>query len=143
MAGLRKDAKLALLTDVPLFRNFSKKELMAVARAADEVDYEVGEILARQSTRGDEAFVVVSGSVAVRRNGRKVATLGAGDVAGEMALIDGEERSADLIAAEASHVLVIPRRQFGGLLDDNPHLSQKLLKVLAGRLRNADRSLYG
>jgi len=143
MAALRKDAKLALLSDVPLFRNFSKKELMAVARAADEVDYEAGEILARQSTRGDEAFVVVSGSVAVRRNGRKVATLGAGDVAGEMALIDGEERSADLIAVEASHVLVIPRRQFGGLLDGNPYLSQKLLKVLAGRLRNADRSLYG
>lgn len=143
MAGLKKDAKLALLNGVPLFRHLSKKELAAVAKAADEVDYPAGAVLAKQGAQGDEAFVVVSGSIIVRRNGRKVATLGAGDVAGELSLIDGEERSADLVTGEDSHVLVIMRRHFGGLLDDNPHLSQKLLKVLAGRLREADRSLYG
>ncbi|MEX1271760.1 MAG: cyclic nucleotide-binding domain-containing protein, partial [Acidimicrobiia bacterium] len=88
-------------------------------------------------------FVVVSGQVTVRRNGRKVASLRRGDVAGEMALIDGQPRSADLVADGDTSVLVIPRREFSGLLENNAQLSNKLLRTLADRLREADRSLYG
>jgi CRP/FNR family transcriptional regulator, cyclic AMP receptor protein len=143
MTSLRKDAKLALLKGVPLFEGFSNKELAVVARAADQLDYREGEVLGRQETTGDEAFVVVSGSVTVRRNGRKVATLGPGDVAGEMALLDGEPRSADLVAGEDSSILSISRRQFSGLWRDNSKLAGKLLTTLAQRLREADRRLYG
>ncbi len=143
MTSLRKDAKLALLKGVPLFDGLSNKELVGVARATEEIEYQEGELLARQDTPGNEAFVVVSGSVTVRRNGRKVATLGPGDVAGEMALLDGETRSADLVAAEDSRVLSISRRQFHGLWENNAKLSAKLLRTLAQRLREADRRLYG
>jgi CRP/FNR family cyclic AMP-dependent transcriptional regulator len=86
---------------------------------------------------------VVDGSITVRRNGRKVATLGPGDVAGEMALLDDEPRSADLVAAQPSVVLYISRREFGGLLEANTKLMGKVLRTLAQRLREADRSLYG
>lgn len=143
MTSLRKDAKLALLEGVQLFAGFSKKELAAVAKAADQVDYPDGVYLGRQDTSGHEAFVVVSGSVTVRRNGRKISSLGPGDVAGEMALIDGRPRSADLVASGDTSVLVIPRREFSGLLEANAHLANKLLRTLADRLREADRSLYG
>ena len=143
MTSLRKDAKLALLEGVQLFAGFSKKELAAVAKAADQVDYPDGVYLGRQDAAGHEAFVVVSGAVTVRRNGRKISSLRPGDVAGEMALIDGQPRSADLIASGDTSVLVIPRREFSGLLEGNAHLANKLLRTLADRLREADRTLYG
>jgi CRP/FNR family transcriptional regulator, cyclic AMP receptor protein len=141
--ALKKDAKLALLKGVPLFAGFSGKELAAVAKAADEVTYTEGRVLGQQEAAGHEAFVIVSGTVTVRRNGRKIATLGPGDVAGEMALLDGEVRSADLIAAEDTMALVIPRREFTGLVNSNSRLAAKLLATLAARLRAADRKVYG
>jgi CRP-like cAMP-binding protein len=140
---MRQDAKLALLKGVPMFEGLSKKELIAVSRATEQLEYREGEVLARQNSVGNEAFVVVDGSITVRRNGRKVATLGPGDVAGEMALLDDEPRSADLVAAQPSVVLYISRREFGGLLEANTKLMGKVLRTLAQRLREADRSLYG
>ncbi len=143
MASIRQDAKLALLKGVPLFEGLTKKELMAVSKATEQLDYGAGQVLARQGSVGNEAYVVVDGSITVRRNGRKVATLGPGDVAGEMALLDDEPRSADLVAAQDSVVLYIARREFGGLLEANTKLMGKVLRTLAQRLREADRSLYG
>lgn len=143
MVSLRQDAKLELLKGVPMFEGLSKKELIAVGKAAEQLDYREGEILGRQDSVGKEAFIVVDGSVTVRRNGRKVATLGPGDVAGEMALLDDEPRSADLVAAEDSVILSISRREFGGLLESNAKLMAKVMRALAQRLREADRTIYG
>lgn len=143
MVSIRQDAKLALLKGVPMFSGLSKKELIAVSRATEQLEYGAGEVLARQDSVGNEAYVVVDGSITVRRNGRRVATLGPGDVAGEMALLDDEPRSADLVAAEDSVILYISRREFGGLLEANTKLMGKVLRTLAQRLREADRNLYG
>jgi CRP/FNR family transcriptional regulator, cyclic AMP receptor protein len=143
VVSIRQNAKLALLKGVPIFEGFSKKELIALSRATEQLKYGAGEVLARQNSVGKEAYVVVDGSITVRRNGRKVATLGPGDVAGEMALIDDQPRSADLVAEQDSLVLYISRREFGGLLESNTKLMSKVLRTLAQRLREADRSLYG
>ena len=140
---MRQDAKLALLQGVPLFAGLSKKEPIAVSKATEQLEYGEGEVLARQDSVGNEAYVVVDGSITIRRNGRKIATLGRGGVAGEMALLDDEPRSADLVAAENSVILYISRREFGGLLEANTKLMSKVLRTLAQRLRAADRSLYG
>lgn len=126
-----------------MFEGLSKKELIAVGKAAEQLEYREGEVLGRQDSVGKEAFIVVDGSVTVRRNGRKVATLGPGDVAGEMALLDDEPRSADLLAAEDSVILSISRREFGGLLESNAKLMAKVMRALAQRLREADRTIYG
>lgn len=126
-----------------MFEGLSKKELIAVGKAAEKLEYGEGEILGRQDSVGREAFIVVDGSVTVRRNGRKVATLGPGDVAGEMSLLDDEPRSADLVAAEDSVILSISRREFSGLLESNARLMAKVMRALAQRLREADRTIYG
>lgn len=142
MVSLRNDAKIALLKEVGLFAGFSKKELGAVSKATEQLTYSSGETLGKQDTRADEAYVVVSGAVDVVRNGQKVATLGPGEMVGEMSLLDGEPRSADVVAAEDSTVLYISRREFGGLLENNAKLSAKVLRSLAQRLRETDRRLY-
>ncbi len=139
----RKSDKVELLRNVELFSALSGRQLEAVARATTEVPFTEGELLAAQGTTGDSCFVVVAGSINVRRNGRKIAALGPGQVAGEMAVIDGEPRTADLIAAEDGAALVMHRREFGGLLDEVPGLQRKLLVSMSQRLRKADSRLYG
>lgn len=142
MSSLRRDAKLALLQGVQLFAGFSKKALAAVAKAAEQVDDPDGVYLGRQDAVGHEAFVVVSGSLTVAATDARSPASRQGTSQGD-AHFDGQRNSAALVASGETSVLVIPRREFLTLLDGNAALSQKLLRTLADRLREADRALYG
>ncbi len=84
------------LRRVALFAGLTKKELEQVASAGSEVDVAAGKVLMEQGHSGSDAFIVLKGTFVVRRNGRKVAELNAaGDIAGELALLDdGPPRSA-------------------------------------------------
>ena len=126
------------LASVSLFSACSKKELQAVARASDQVDLAAGRTLCEQGSIGREAFVILEGKAEVKRNGRKVATLGPGSAFGELALLDGGPRTATVVADTDLSVLILTRPEFAGLLDEVPGLARKLLQGLAGRLREAD-----
>lgn len=131
------------LSNVPLFAGCSKKQLATIARLTDELVLEGGKELTRQDESSHEAFVIVSGEATVKRNGRKVATLGPGDTVGELGLLDHGKRSATVIADGPLTVLVIGRREFSGLLQDMPSLAQKMLLHLAGQVRDLDKKHYG
>jgi len=72
----------------------------------------------------------VKGQAAVRRNNRKVATLGPGQYFGEMALLDRRPRSASVISDTDMTLLVLGQRQFNGVLDAVPALSRKMLAAM-------------
>ena len=74
----------------------------------------------------------------MRRNNRKVATLGPGQYFGEMALLDRRPRSATVTSDTEMKLLVLGQRQFNGVLDAVPALSRKMLAAMATRLREAD-----
>jgi CRP-like cAMP-binding protein len=131
------------LASVPMFSACSKKELQAVARASDQVDLDAGRSLCEQGSIGREAFIIVDGSAEVKRNGRKVAMLGPGDAFGELALLDHGPRTATVTAATPLKVLVIGAREFAGILDEVPPIAHKLLKSLAGRIRELDVKTFG
>jgi CRP-like cAMP-binding protein len=131
------------LASVSLFSACSKKELQAVARASDQVDLAEGRALCEQGSIGREAFIILDGSAEVKRNGRKVATLTAGDCFGELALLDHGPRTATVTATTPLKVLVIGAREFAGVLDEVPPIAHKLLKSLAGRIRDLDAKVYG
>lgn len=131
------------LRRVALFAELSKKELERVASAGSEIEVAAGKVLMEQGRNGADAFVVLRGSFVVRRNGRKLAELTAGDIAGELALLDDGPRSATVECAADGSVLVISRGEFRAVLDDIPKLSHKLLAAMAGRIRNVDRSVLG
>jgi CRP-like cAMP-binding protein len=131
------------LANVSLFSACSKKELQAVARASDQVDLAEGRALCEQGSIGREAFIILDGKAEVKRNGRKVATLGPGDCFGELALLDHGPRTATVTAATPLKVLVIGAREFSGILDEVPPIAHKLLKALAGRIRELDAKTYG
>jgi CRP-like cAMP-binding protein len=131
------------LASVSLFSACSKKELQAVARASDQVELAEGRALCEQGSIGREAFIILDGHAEVRRNGRKVATLSAGDCFGELALLDHGPRTATVTATTPLKVLVIGAREFAGVLDEVPPIAHKLLKALAGRIRDLDAKVYG
>jgi CRP-like cAMP-binding protein len=79
----------------------------------------------------------------VKRNGKKVATLGAGSVVGELSLLDHGPRTATVVAETECTMLVISQRQFLAVIDAIPAISHKLLATLAGRIRELDRQYFG
>lgn len=138
-----KKQQLDSLKNVPLFSACSNKELDKVAKASDVIMMTAGTMIMDQGQMGREAFVVVEGSVTVKRNNRKVATLSAGDVVGEMSLLDKGPRTATVVCDTDATLLVIDQRRFLGVIDDIPSISHKLLAALAGRIRELDRASFG
>lgn len=114
-----------------------------MARASDEIDLTAGRTLCEEGTTGREAFVIVEGTAEVRRNNKKVATLGPGDCVGELALLDHGPRTATVTAATDLKVLVIGAREFAAIVDAVPPIAHKLLKSLAARIRDLDAQTYG
>ena len=131
------------LRRIPLFAGCTKKELERLARAGDEVDMKAGSLLADQGQTGREAFVILAGSVSVRRNGRKVATLGPGAIVGELSLLDHGPRTATVTCDTDARCSSISQRHFLAVLDDVPTIGHKLMASLAGRIRELDRQYYG
>lgn len=126
------------LSKIWLFSTCSTRELRTVRRALEEVTVPKGRVLTEEGTIGREFFFIVDGQASVRRGNRKVASLGAGEYFGELALLDRKPRSATVVADTDMRLLVLGQRQFNGLLDAVPALSRKLLAAMATRLRDAD-----
>ena len=130
---LRRDSKIDLLRSVPLFAECSQKELGRIAAIADELYQPEGTRLIEEGKKGREFFVLVDGTVDVRRNGRKLRTMGTGDFFGEIALITDSPRSATVTATSPVRVLVITSQAFQRLLADTATLQPKVLAALAER----------
>jgi len=131
------------LAAIPLFSALSKRDLQRIARASNEVTREAGTVLVDQGDLGREAFFVVEGTATVKRNNRKVGTLGPGDAVGELSLLDHGPRTATVTADTDMTVLVLSAREFSGIIEEVPGLAHKLLRQLAGRVRELDRQIYG
>ncbi|NKB40946.1 MAG: cyclic nucleotide-binding domain-containing protein [Ilumatobacter sp.] len=141
MASMKQ--QLESLRGVTLFSACTNKELEKVAKATDKITMTAGTMVMDQGQMGREAFVVVAGNVIVRRNGRQVATLGAGNVVGEMSLLDKGPRTATVVCETDCTLIVIDQRRFLAVVDSIPAISHKLMASLAGRIRELDRQYYG
>jgi CRP-like cAMP-binding protein len=93
--------------------------------------------LIEEGEEGDALFLILEGSASVRRAGAEVARVGPGAYFGELALLDGEARSATVVAAEPVTVAVLGVRMFRTLLREFPEMTFALLAGLAGDLRHA------
>src|SRR2546430_6399076 len=115
---LHGDQKTELIRKVPLFARCSRAELKEIAKLADEIDLAEGKEMTREGAPGREFFVLLEGTADVKKNSRKVNTLGPGDFFGEIALVSHEPRTATVIASSPIRALVITDRSFRRLLDD-------------------------
>ena len=138
-----KKSYLEHLKNVALFSGCSQRDLEKIAKAGDEVSMPAGTYVVDQGQTGREAFVVLEGTVVVKRNNKKVATLGPGTVVGELSLLDHGPRTATVVCETDCKLLLLSQRHFMAVVDEVPALSHKLMASLAGRIRDLDRQYYG
>jgi len=127
-----------LLGEMDFFRGCSAKELREIARLVTVVDLDPGEVLMRQDHSGNEFFLLISGEAEVRRNGKVVATLGPGDIAGELALLDRKPRSATVVATTPSQAALLGTREFWSAISLYPAVDRQLLEHMTKRIRDLD-----
>jgi len=127
----------------PLFNSCSTKDLERIAKGGDRVTMAKGKTMIKQGDPGKEAFIILSGKAVVKKRGKKVATLGAGSVVGELSLLDHGPRTATVVCESDCQLLVISRGSFLRLTDKVPALTHKLLGSLSLRIRDLDRAYYG
>ena len=132
--ALRRDAKVELLKNAPLFAECSKSELRALASSADELDLREGTVITREGRAGREFFVLIEGTARVTKNGKTVAQLGPGDWFGEIALLTNSPRTATVTATSAVDVLVITDRSFRRTVETMPSIALKILSSVGDRL---------
>lgn len=123
-----------------LFRGLPDRTIDSLAGLAHRRRFEKGAMIFRQGDKGDALYGVASGRIRILisdENGREVILniLGPGDTFGEIALLDGLERTATAVSVGVSMLLVIPRSEFLAYLDKDPCLSLHLIKLLCERLR--------
>ena len=138
MAG---QCDLDLLAGVPLFADLTRADLKRIASVAKRMRYREGAVVVEEGTTGGRFFAIQSGHARVLSKGRTQATLGPGAYFGELSVIDGEPRSASVVASEPLEVWSIADFNFRPLLKDNPALAVRLLTALTARVRRAERSL--
>ena len=127
------------LSKIWLFSTSSAKDLRTIRKALEEVTVPAGRVLCEQGTIGREFFLIVKGQASVRRNNRKVATLGPGQYFGELALLDRRPRSATRDVRHR-HEPARPRVNASSTACSTPcrRSSRKMLAAMATRLREAD-----
>jgi len=132
-----------LLSRIELFRGLEPEEIAAITQVAHRRTVERGTVIFETGDDASDVFVLASGKVKIvtlSPEGKELilATLGAGQVFGEMALIESAPRSASAIADTGVELVGINRSDFQRLLERHPAISLKLLRILSARLRKAN-----
>jgi CRP-like cAMP-binding protein len=133
-----------LLAHVPLFATLDERARSSVARQMRRHRFRAGESVVvaddDRPVRFGRMFVILDGTAEVRRDDVTLAELGAQDHFGEMAVLDGGPRSADVIAASDLEVASLAAWNFEVLLKAEPDIALAVIRTLAGRLREADEA---
>jgi CRP-like cAMP-binding protein len=134
------------LRNVPIFTDLTDSDLTKIASKMVPRVYEKGQMILLEESMGETFFIITQGAVKVTRlsaDGREVilAILGESDFFGEMSLLDGEGRSANIVANEDAKVLTLSRSDFLDCLESYPKIAIALLEELATRLRKSDQQI--
>lgn len=132
---LSMDRRAELLGACRLFAGVGPADLASLADHAVEVDFPADRVIARQGEIGTGFFVVVEGSVRVVRDGDELAVLGPGEFFGELSVLDGKPRVAQVVSIEDTRCLALASWDFEAELLAHPSLALAILRGLADRLR--------
>ncbi len=121
------------LAHLPLFAKVAKRHLRAIAKLTHEEQIEAGENLITEGAAAGEAYIILAGSAVVRRNGRKVAEVGPGDVVGEMGMLLDRPRNSTVQALTPLEYLVISRKVVKECVAESPELAWLLIEAVAHR----------
>lgn len=144
MADLKKDDTRNLLADIQLFEGLTPAQLDWVAQRAHRRAFPEGTNVLMAEQPGEAVYIILHGTVKIhveQGDGRDVilSILGAGDLLGEMSLIDSVGRSASAVTLENSLMLWMDKHTFNQLLDEFPTVARNLVKILSARVRLSDQ----
>lgn len=114
--------------------NLSDADLAKVVNSGRRVQLPADWSLIWEKTPADKAYLIVSGTVSVRKNGAEIAILGAGDVIGEMAIVEHRLRSATVVSTSPLDVIHFTREQLVDLLAEVPAFGDAIRATTADRL---------
>ncbi len=135
-----------LLRRSPLFARLADSEIDAILAHASVAHHAEGDVIVSKGDPGNSMMAVLKGRVMISApsaDGRQVVltVMHDGDVFGEIALLDGKERTADVTAMTECELLVVPRRSLLSLLERRPDLCIDLMIVLCDRLRRTNEQV--
>lgn len=135
----------SLLERHPLLVHLEPAQLARIAKAGEIESYNAGERIVAEGTLGDALFLILSGQTAVHRGSQTFATLAAGELFGEMSLVEPVARSASVTAMSPTFVFRLPHDALRTLISEDAQVASVLLvqivKVLSERLRRANQML--
>ncbi len=140
--------EISLLRQVPLFEGLGDEQLDAIALVTITRRFDKHQVIILAEEEGDALFIISSGQVKVSivsEDGREVilSLLGTGSVFGELSLLDGKPRSANVVTTENTDLYMLRRSDFLQLVYKVPQIAVGLLAELAARLRKTDRKIGG
>ena len=137
-----QDARIRHLQRVPLFSGLNEDELRRVAELSRIAETAAGTVVTQIGEPGDSFFIIIDGAVAVRTPVGAGSQLQPGDFFGEMSLLDGEPRSATIVATTDLRLLIVDRSHFWRLLDETPDLVRRILTILSRRVRRLEQTVH-
>src|SRR5579871_6759213 len=128
------------LRDIPLFDNLTDAQLEAISQQLRAKEFPNGTNVITFEMPGDVLYIILEGTLKIKvdqKDGKEViiAVLGPGEVVGELSMIDGDRRSADVFTQEESTLLWIDRQSFERLISTIPQMMNNLLRILTRRVR--------
>ena len=139
-------AAIPSLAEVPLFAGLSEQDLAVVAQRVRQRRYREGDTIFHRDDPGVALYVILSGKVKIHHETPDgsdliIAVLSESDFFGELAVIDGDERSADATTLEITDLLMLTREDLHDIIQRHPRIGLNLLVTLAGRLRRTTEAL--
>ena len=137
---------VSVLRNVPLFSGLDQAEFKRLAKIATRRRATNGEYVVRAGDQAESLIILLTGRAKVTNadvDGREVilAWLGPGEFFGEMGLIDGIPRSANVVVVESCELLIIGKDDFRRFMQENFLVAEKMMQILVRRLREADRNI--
>jgi CRP/FNR family transcriptional regulator, cyclic AMP receptor protein len=121
------------LASVPLFAGLKKKQLEVVSKLGHDMSFDSGQTIVKEGELGIGFYVILDGRAEVRRNGRILSEIDPGGFFGEMAVLDNQPRSADVVAVKPTRCAAFTAWSFEALMHLRPEIPATIMTELARR----------
>jgi len=131
---------ITLLKETPLFVNTNEHSLESMLKSAVQKTVSPGDKLVQEGQGGVGFYLILEGKAEVIKDGTKLAELGTGDFFGELAMIDGQLRTADVVAVTETKCWILSQWAMKSIIANHPEVALSMLEELARRLRATDEA---
>jgi small-conductance mechanosensitive channel len=142
VAEVVKDRRAAI-DGVDFLRPLSEDAKDRLARRGHRKVFAAGETIIRAGETGRELYVIRRGEVAIKVGAQEIAKLGAGDFVGELALLTGKERTANIVALGETEVFEIDEHMFKDVIQNEPKIAEEISRIVAERQAELDARVTG